>query len=206
MIHRMTATSLALFLSLSAATASLAQQPSPAEGLAAAIASGRPFFTSDQANDSVSFREKGGQPQTMSTDAFAAFVQTRFSGRTVMTGEAQHGWQVEYTSPEGQAFLWYPDNERLVVGRWRVKTRVNNINGKTYRTAEVCFSYPNSRNPVTRARPDQEECTNAWFVLGSSGFSSSEWRAGDPFNLAAGVMPYKRGKADKPAWPQPPQP
>jgi hypothetical protein len=209
MIKRVVATSLALSLSLSVGSPSLAKQglrphPSRQGGLAAAIAAGRPFFTTDQPNDAVSFRENEGQPpQTMSTDAFATFVQNRFSGRTIMTGDAQHGWQVEYTSPEGQAFLWYPGNERLAVGRWRVTTSSREITGKTYRTAEVCFSYPEGRNPATGAGPGQEECENAWFAMGNSVFSSSEWRSGDPFHLAGGVMPYKRAKTDKPAWPQP---
>ncbi len=41
-------------------------------------------------------------------------------------------------------------------------------------------AHPDGHNPVTGAGPGQEECENAWFALGNSVFSSSEWRAGRP--------------------------
>ncbi len=42
-----------------------------------------------------------------------------YCGRTVIFYEPSHGNQVEYLDSDGYCYLWYPENTRIVVGRWR---------------------------------------------------------------------------------------
>jgi len=105
-----------------------------------------------------------------------------YSGRTIIYYDQSHGTQVEYYSPKGRAYLWYPGNRRAVPGLWQVQGE------------NICFQYgPNTYNPVTRTRGGKWECKpmapHKKWMTGSC--------RGDVFKLATGRIPYRliRGRA-----------
>ena len=49
---------------------------------------------------------------------------------------------------DGKAYLWYPGNQRIVVGEWKTQA---DPRGQSY--TQLCYRYgPNTYNPVTRSR------------------------------------------------------
>jgi hypothetical protein len=70
--------------------------------------------------------------------AAPAVAAPQIGGYTNMSHDAGHGTQVEYLSPGGSAWLWYPGNSVILPGKWK-------------RSGEnICFAYTaNSYNPVT---------------------------------------------------------
>lgn len=109
-----------------------------------------------------------------------AQLKTQISGRTHRAYSSQHGTQIEYLAANGLAYLWYPGNERAVVGRWSVEPYDRNPSAGV-----VCFSYQNAYNPVTGTAGARHCITAAQFNN-----THRESRAGDPFNLSAGRVPY----------------
>ena len=101
-------------------------------------------------------------------------------GYTNMSYSAGHGSQVEYLSPKGTAWLWYPGNSQIVVGKWKRSG------------ASICFAYgQNTYNPVTGRRGGDWECMEFrlwWWAI--------EQRVeGDPLHLeGATKVPFKLGK------------
>jgi hypothetical protein len=144
------------------------------------------YFRYDRANDVIEIREtEGGPVATYSPAEFEARVRTHFADETTLTYSKIHGWQAEYTSADGKAYLWYPGNKVILHGSWRVSAM------------SVCFRYEEeSYNPATGRRGNQEECQPGTVAV----FEKSEQRPGDAFHLSAG-LPYVRGHEDKPAWP-----
>lgn len=104
------------------------------------------------------------------------------SGNTVWNhsdpDEGGHGTQVEYHSPDGKVFLWYPGNQHPVQGRWKVEDRQS---GKPL----LCYQYGvKTYNPVLRQRGGAWRCERQnWVYLGTA-------FAGDPFHLASGRLPF----------------
>ncbi|MEL6532094.1 MAG: hypothetical protein AAFN09_03805 [Pseudomonadota bacterium] len=45
------------------------------------------------------------------------------------------GNQIEYTSPDGSAFLWHPDDDDVIIGTWSVEP-------DTEGNGMVCYEYP----------------------------------------------------------------
>jgi len=87
-----------------------------------------------------------------------------------------HGTQVEYHSPDGQVFLWYPGNRAPVRGAWKVDGGF---------TPRLCYMYQeNSYNPLTRQRGGKWECRSL------AGYELPVMIKGDPFNLASGKLPF----------------
>lgn len=71
------------------------------------------------------------------------------AGFTNLSFDEGHGTQIEYVSPEGGAFLWYPGNSIILPGRWKLED------------GRMCFSYgPNTYNPVTGTRGGAWECAS----------------------------------------------
>lgn len=90
-------------------------------------------------------------------------------GYTNMTYEPSHGTQIEYLSPDGKAFLWYPGNARIVTGQWKLEG------------ADICFAYGgNTYNPVTGTRGGAWECMS----LRTQQRGLAERAEGDIFGLA----------------------
>jgi hypothetical protein len=93
---------------------------------------------------------------------------------TYASSDFFHGLQVEYFSPDGKVYLWYPGNSRSVVGEWTAEKN------------ELCFRYqPNSYNPVTGQKGGKWECRNRARQRGDL-VSKAE---GDPFQLKSGRVP-----------------
>jgi hypothetical protein len=68
-------------------------------------------------------------------------------GYTNMSYGQGHGTQIEYLSPGGEAYLWYPGNKGILPGKWKLEG------------ADICFAYGgNTYNPVTGHRGGGWEC------------------------------------------------
>lgn len=91
-----------------------------------------------------------------------------YRNKTRIGYEPSHGTQIEYTSANGQAWLWYPGNTVIIPGEWKRKDSAENYEfpanegeGKTYTVpkTEICFRYgKNTHNPVTGHRGGGFEC------------------------------------------------
>jgi hypothetical protein len=101
-----------------------------------------------------------------------------FIGKTVLYNDESHGNQIEYYDPSGQAFLWYPGNERAAVGEWR--------RDKDGLEDGLCFRYPNSYNRVTHERGDEWRCQS----FRALSVFSVDAVAGDAFGLGTGSVPF----------------
>lgn len=116
----------------------------------------------------------------------AAGMTKRYSDATFLDYSRQHGTQIEFLAKDGRAYLWYPGNKRIVVGRWLVRThpRVPTI-------GEICFRYgPNTYNPVTKQRGGRLNCTPS----GSFIIQENEYTRGDPLGLSSGRIPFVMDK------------
>lgn len=93
---------------------------------------------------------------------------------TYASADIFHGLQIEYFSPQGKAYLWYPGNTRVVVGDWKDEGR------------KICFRYQsNSSNPVTGQTGGEWECQGK--ISAQSDLVSSV--DGDAFGLTSGRLP-----------------
>jgi hypothetical protein len=109
-----------------------------------------------------------------------AAAAQQLGGYTNMSHDRGHGTQIEYLSPGGGAWLWYPGNARILPGRWK---RAG---------ADICFAYTGgSHNPVTGHRGDGWECMDYRYWWGAI-----EQRVeGDPLRLEGRVeVPFRLGK------------
>ncbi len=98
------------------------------------------------------------------------------AGNTIVFYESSHGIQVEYYSPAGKAYLWYPGNRSVVRGKWKIS------NGST-----ICYKYGgNTYNPVTNTRGGSWECNSIQVHSRTKKFSCK----GDVFSLSSGRIPY----------------
>ena len=89
-----------------------------------------------------------------------------------------HGTQIEYFSPKGIAFLWYPGNSRSVPSIWKLETGSS--------SHRICFQYPSSsRNAITGTNGGAWECV----ALGYWAKDIVEKRTGDIFSLSTGRLP-----------------
>lgn len=110
-----------------------------------------------------------------------AVAGPQIGGYTNMSYDAGHGTQVEYLSPGGGAWLWYPGNSTIVPGKWKRSG------------ANICFAYTaNSHNPVTGHAGGGWECMEYrlwWWAI-------AERVEGDPLGLEGRTkVPFKLGKA-----------
>lgn len=93
---------------------------------------------------------------------------------TRMTTMLGHGTQVTYFSGDGDVYLWYPENAKVLRGQWNFRP------AEGVGMSEMCFRYgANSFNPVTRRSGGDWQCadyrkTALWEV---------EVRDGDVFRL-----------------------
>ena len=110
------------------------------------------------------------------------------SGKTKLIFQRGHGVYVEYTAPDGNLRMWYPNNINVVKGSWGVRT----INGGV----RTCFTYRNAINPITQVF-EPTECVLPEQTL-SGGDVLQSWD-GDVFGLMENRIPYKKGAMDIPA-------
>lgn len=114
-------------------------------------------------------------------------LHSRYSNATSLDYTTKHGTQVEYTSIDGRAFLWYPGNSRLVIGRWRTET-------DKHGSGRICFKYPSSSyNPVTQTYGGSWSCVRAADYI----WGEEEYARGDPLNLSSGNMPFVMPSEEK---------
>jgi len=112
------------------------------------------------------------------------------SNQTHLILQQGHGVYLEYTDAQGRLFMWYPGNKNVVSGTWKVMD--------TYSPPRTCFKYLNAVHGVT-GQYEPNECVPPEQVIGRP--YDLGVRAGDPFNLASGKIPYVKSKSDVPAWP-----
>ena len=117
------------------------------------------------------------------------------AGKTYRSYSPQHGTQVEYLSPAGKAYLWYPGNRVVLAGDWRVEPdphapRFLEIPPGSGHVEEApprfqrCYRYgANTYNPVTGSSGATWECQGVF----SAGLG--EPMAGDVFGLATRSAP-----------------
>lgn len=116
----------------------------------------------------------------------AADIVELLCGRTVHYYSTAIGNQIEYTDPDGNAFLWHPFGEgSLVVGTWRLEFPDGS-------DVQVCYNYPDDAfGPATGG----DHCfTYADMV---DDVPPDGIRDGDPYGLTSGAAPFAL-----PAWPQ----
>lgn len=108
-------------------------------------------------------------------------------GRSYLSFDHAHGFQVTYLGENGVSWLWYPGNDAAVPARFAQKT-VGGIGA-------MCWRYPsNSFNPVTRTTGGVERCS-ATSILRKRTVSELK---GDPFGLSHGKVPYRLSKCVAP--------
>jgi len=91
-----------------------------------------------------------------------------------------HGTQIEYFSPDGMAFLWYPGNRRAVPARWKL------VKGDA--SYAICFMYPKrSYNPLMKQSGGDWKCVS----LGFWAREIVEVRSKDIFSLSTGKLPSR---------------
>ena len=85
--------------------------------------------------------------------------------RTTLFFDETFGPQLEYTSPEGLAFLWFPGNRRILKGQWYIRDQeVGFTSGNdkyVSKAGTICYYYgANTYNPATR-KVGKPECQNS---------------------------------------------
>jgi hypothetical protein len=123
-----------------------------------------------------------------STEQLSSALTAALSDRSKLIYQAGHGVYVEYTAPDGQLRMWYPNNLRVVKGSWGVRK----VKGRL----RACFHYSNAVNPVTQVF-EPTECVSAVQTLSEADVLKS-W-AGDAFGLMRDRIPYRKGKMDMPS-------
>jgi hypothetical protein len=111
-----------------------------------------------------------------------------YANRTRLNLTTSHGPQVTYTSADGKTYLWYPGNQVILSGEWKVELREarRQTTGDMVQLPVICFKYgANTYNPATGSRGAVWECVLAEDSLGRS----KESEAGDPFGLSKRAQP-----------------
>lgn len=145
----------------------------------------------------------GAADQAAVIDATTA----RLANKTSVSNSRQHGPQASYASPDGRVFLWYPGNDTILEGEWKIRaspdflrtrnpdgtsniTRRDRLQrGKTYGpAAEICYRYgENTFNPATKKKGGVWECVLASLHLSKP----KKFADGDTLALArGGPVPY----------------
>lgn len=160
----------------------------------------RGVFNSAKLDDErkiIDFTYGSPERKVMSFTEFEAFVRARLAGNTLAFQDFR-GAQIEYYSPDGRVWLWYPGNKRAVPGRYYTKQVDGPVNAFGDRPAVlICFDYgPNSYNP-TSGKVGGEECDAAYAYIASI----RGRRSGDVFNLASGNVPSVMSARRPPRWP-----
>lgn len=108
-------------------------------------------------------------------------------GRTYLSFNHAHGYQVNYIGAGGKAWLWYPGNPTAVPEEWKLDT----VAGQR----AVCWRHPsNSYNPVTKQTGGAYSCQS----LNLSQKSTVASLKGDPFNLRSGAVPHRLARCAAP--------
>lgn len=129
--------------------------------------------------------------EAMTDEEVSAALVAELSDRTSIVRQTGHGIYVEYTSPDGQLSMWYPQNSDVVKGYWGVSEATS--------PPEACFSYKDSHHPLT-GEFEPEECVPADQIIGRAYVVDS--RKGDAFELGTKGVPYAKTAENLPVWPE----
>lgn len=103
-------------------------------------------------------------------------TQKKFQGGTTNMTFSAHGTQVEFLSKDGRTALWYPGNNVVLHGRWRLAGG-GQANGSQ---DAICFQYgANTYNPLTFRSGGGWDCEGLARYQGRV----VDHVAGDPFGL-----------------------
>ncbi|MBY0611038.1 MAG: hypothetical protein K2P80_02530 [Beijerinckiaceae bacterium] len=132
-----------------------------------------------------SFTKKKCELTTSPTEiADEQIVVDFMKDRTIRTF-SNLGMQIEYTSTDGKAYLWFPGNLQIARGSWRTKTATQRIIyddpaiGRTWSEQPLvflCYTYTNTSG----GSRNREECHQYAYTK----FTGRENRRGDIFKLA----------------------
>ncbi len=112
----------------------------------------------------------------------ASQLKNFISNKTIITYNRNFSTQIEFHSADGRTFLWFPGNQRIVRGLWKVQISVQSspFSSKKYSVANLCYKYgPNTYNPVTKKSGGQWKCLNPGVVFKTK----TAKRSGDTFGL-----------------------
>jgi len=100
-----------------------------------------------------------------------------------------HGFQVEYFGQNGETALWYPGNQTVVAGAWRLSKN----------ETKICFYYEGmSRAEITNVIDDQPWACD-WLMPRRRGLSIVSALRGNPLGLQGGEpVPYVLKKCEAP--------
>ena len=132
--------------------------------------------------------ETAGRIRGQSKEEIAGALAAMLSGKTKLVYQAGHGVFAEYTAPDGQLRMWYPNNAGVVKGSWGVR--------KARGAMRACFRYRQAVNPVTQ-QYEPTECVAPAQTLSEANVLRS-WD-GDVFGLMADRIPYRKGSMDMPS-------
>jgi hypothetical protein len=123
----------------------------------------------------------------LSDDQLRAALTDSLSDRSKLIFQPGHGVFVEYTAPDGQLRMWYPNNVDVVKGSWGIRSTKSGV--------KPCFRYKEAVNPVTNVY-EPTECPSAVQTL-SEATVLKQWK-GDVFSLMSDRIPYKKSNMDMP--------
>ena len=104
-------------------------------------------------------------------------------GKTYLSYDPWHGYQVSYISGPSTSWLWYPGNRIALPEEWKVEGN------------RICWRHgKGTYNPVTKQGGGKFECQNYSLAL----FTKVAELPGDPYRLSTGQVPYRRGKCQAP--------
>lgn len=108
----------------------------------------------------------------------AAEIVELLCGRTVHYYSSFIGNQIEYTDPDGNAYLWHPFGGGVVVGTWQLEYPEN-------APVQVCYTYPPDSFSVGSA---EVHCFTLADLLDDVPLDGI--RDGDPYDLSSGTAPF----------------
>lgn len=102
--------------------------------------------------------------------------KTKFFGKTILDYAPKsfgHGTQIEYFDEQGNSYLWYPGNKKIVKGKLAFKGLGRDI--------KACFLHEeNTYNPLTKTAGGKWQCQS----YHNFNFFIRDIQEGDVFNLA----------------------
>ncbi|MBF9032147.1 hypothetical protein HKCCE3408_17240 [Rhodobacterales bacterium HKCCE3408] len=107
-----------------------------------------------------------------------AAVYDLLCGRTAQFYSPGIGTQIEYTAPDGRAFLWFPGQDDVILGTWEVGQMTDGV-------AELCYVY----EPGSFTGEDGETFCFTYPGL-IADLVEGGLRDGDPYDLMSGEVPF----------------
>ena len=117
------------------------------------------------------------------------------SNVTYRNVSAGHGNQIEHATADGRVFLWYPGNNVILPGKWKLIEQRQNNGACVLRSVSLCFQYgANTYNPVTGSQGAEWECGE----FGRFRSGRAEVVPGDPLGLQRmSVPPFLLPRTDQ---------